>query len=204
MGKDCCSPATNNSNSPRYRKMLWLALAINGLMFVIEMISGIVAGSVSLQADAIDFLGDAANYGISLFVLGMALNVRAQAAYLKGLSMYGFGIWVLFSTIWHFFMGTLPEATTMGVIGFIALIANAAVLGLLWAYRKGDSNMRSVWLCSRNDVIGNFAVMLAALGVFGTKSGWPDLIVALLMSVLAIQSAYLIIKSAKIELKAKN
>jgi cation diffusion facilitator family transporter len=203
MGKSCCSP--NLKDTPpneSYKKVLWAALAINVVMFFVEIFGGIVVGSVSLQADAIDFLGDAGNYAISLFVLGMALKVRAKAAYFKGITMGCFGILVFASTIYHFFYGDLPEATTMGLIGFIALLSNALVLALLWKYRTGDSNMRSVWLCSRNDVIGNFAVMLAALGVFRTQSGLPDLLVALLMSLLAVQSAYLVIRDAKRELNS--
>jgi len=201
MGKSCCSvEPTDNPPDNRYKKVLWIVLGINAAMFLVEIIAGFVAGSVSLQADAIDFLGDAGNYAISLFVLGMALQARAKAAYLKGITMGIFGLWVLLSTIWHFIHGEMPEASTMGLIGFLALISNAVVLGLLWKYKTGDSNMRSVWLCSRNDVIGNFAVMLAALGVFGTKSDWPDLAVAFLMSVLAIQSAYLVIKHSKSDL----
>lgn len=201
MGKSCCSPSLKDSPpNESYKKILWIALAINAVMFLVEIVSGIVAGSVSLQADAIDFLGDAGNYAISLFVLGMAIQVRAKAAYLKGLTMGCFGIWVFASTVYHFFYGDLPEAATMGLIGFVALISNALVLSLLWKYRTGDSDMRSVWLCSRNDVIGNFAVMLAALSVFGTQSGLPDLVVAFLISLLAVQSAYLVIIDAKKEI----
>lgn len=199
MGKDCCSPDHKNSSSFVYKKILWIVLGINAFMFIIEIISGIVAGSVSLQADAVDFLGDAANYAISLVVLNMALATRAKVAFLKGVTMGLFGIWVLGSTIWHFFLGTLPEAMTIGAVGFAALIANAIVLVLLWKYKTGDSNMRSVWLCSRNDVIGNLAVLLAAIGVFGTQSGWPDLIVASFMSLLAIQGSYVVIRHARLE-----
>jgi len=180
----------------RFRRVLWVALAINAVMFAVEMVAGLAAGSVSLQADALDFLADAGNYGISLFVVGMALHHRAVAALLKGATMGLFGLWVVGATIWHAVAGTLPHATVMGTVGFAALIANAAVLAMLWAYRDGDSNMRSVWLCSRNDVIGNIAVMLAALGVFGTGTGWPDLIVAAVMGILALQGAYIVIRQA--------
>ena len=204
MVKSCCSvDPTDNPPDDRYKKVLWIVLGINAVMFLVEIIAGFFAGSVSLQADAIDFLGDAGNYAISLLVLRKALQTRARAAYLKGITMGIFGLWVLLSTFWHFAHGAMPEASTMGLIGFLALISNAVVLGLLWKYKTGDSNMRSVWLCSRNDVIGNFAVMLAALGVFGTKLAWPDLVVAFLMSVLAIQSAYLVIRHAKSELNIR-
>jgi Co/Zn/Cd efflux system component len=175
---------------------LWAALIINGGMFCIEIVAGLMAGSVSLQADALDFLGDVANYGISLFVIGMALRYRATAALIKGMTMGAFGIWVIGATVSNAVKGTVPHALTMGEVGFAALAANAAVFALLWAYRKGDSNMRSVWLCSRNDVIGNLAVLFAALGVFGTGTGWPDVIVAGLMASLGIQGAFQVIRQA--------
>jgi Co/Zn/Cd efflux system component len=181
--------------------VLWAALGINGIMFLIEVIAGLMAGSVSLQADALDFLGDVANYGISLFVIGMALRDRAKAALIKGATMGLFGLWVTGAVLWHTLYGTLPRAVTMGEVGFAALVANASVFGLLWAYRKGDSNMRSVWLCSRNDVIGNLAVLLAAVGVFGTGTGWPDVIVAGLMAGLGIQGAVQVVKHALEELR---
>jgi Co/Zn/Cd efflux system component len=170
-------------------------------MFAIEVAAGLAAGSASLQADALDFLGDAGNYAISLFVVGMALRYRATAALLKGATMGVFGLWVLGVTAWHIWHGTLPEALTMGAVGTAALLANAASFGLLWAYRAGDSNMRSAWICTRNDVLGNLAVLLAALGVFGTGTGWPDLIVAGAMAVLALQGAALVVKHALSELR---
>ncbi|MFW6028200.1 MAG: cation transporter, partial [bacterium] len=158
MSAGCCHHQCETSaaqvRDARYRKVLWAALAINGVMFAAEMVAGLAAGSASLQADALDFLGDAANYGISLFVVGLALRYRAMASLVKGASMGLFGLWVIGMTTWHAISGTLPHAATMGAVGFAALLANAAVFAILWAYRAGDSNMRSVWLCSRNDVIG--------------------------------------------------
>jgi Co/Zn/Cd efflux system component len=165
MGTTCCQ-STQPSN-PTYKKILWIVLAINAAMFFAELLLGFAAGSVSLQADALDFLGDAANYGISLPVVGLALHHRARAAFLKGISMGVFGLWVVGSALWHFTHGTVPEASTMGLVGTAALLTNAISFALLWEYRSGDSNMGSVWLCSRNDVIGNCAVLLAALGVLG-------------------------------------
>lgn len=173
-------------------------------MFLVEIVAGLMAGSVSLQADALDFLGDVANYGVSLFVIGLALRYRARAALIKGLTMGLFGLWVIGATVWHAYHATIPHAIAMGEVGFAALIANAAVFVLLWTYRKGDSNMRSVWLCSRNDVIGNFAVLLAALGVFGTGTGWPDVIVAGLMASLGIQGAVQVVGHALEELRLKQ
>jgi Co/Zn/Cd efflux system component len=168
---------------------------------VIELAAGLQAGSVSLLADAIDFLGDAANYGVSLLVLGMALRWRARAALLKGLSMGGFGIFVLAWAAWSAAAGIVPEPVTMGAVGALALLANVAVAALLYAWREGDANMRSVWLCSRNDAISNVAVMVAALGVFGTGSGWPDLAVAVVMGVLALSAARSVVQQALAELR---
>jgi Co/Zn/Cd efflux system component len=170
-------------------------------MFIIEIGAGLAAGSASLQADALDFLGDAANYGISLFVVGMALRYRASAALAKGATMGAFGLWVIGTVIWHSVHGTLPSAFTMGAVGFAALAANAASFGLLWAYRNGDANMRSAWICTRNDVMGNLAVLLAALGVFGTGTGWPDIIVAAIMAALALQGAAVVARQSLAELR---
>src|SRR5690606_20122655 len=150
------------------RKVLWVALAVNAAMFLVEVGAGLTAGSMSLLADSLDFLGDAANYGISLWVLGLALSVRARASMIKAWSMAAFGVWVLGSTAWHALTGSVPDAAAMGLVGTLALLANLGVAGLLYRFRSGDSNMRSVWLCTRNDALGNLAVLAAALGVFGT------------------------------------
>jgi len=176
-------------------------LVINAAMFLLEIGAGLAAGSASLQADALDFLGDAGNYAISLFVVGMALRYRAMAALAKGATMAVFGLWVIGVTVWHAIHGTLPQAFAMGVIGFTALVANAASFAVLWAHRGGDSNMRSAWICTRNDVIGNLAVLLAAFGVFGTGAGWPDLIVAAIMGTLALQGATIVCRQALAELR---
>lgn len=177
---------------------------INAVLFLIEIVAGVAAGSVSLQADALDFLADAGNYGISLFVAGMALRYRARAALAKGATMGIFGLWVIGATVWHTLHETLPYAQTMGVVGFAALVANAVCFGLLWAHRSGDSNMRSVWLCSRNDVIGNVAVLLAALSVFGTGTDWPDVMVAAAMAGLSVQGALQVIRQALGELRQEQ
>lgn len=203
MSAHCCSHHTpeDRQHDARYRRVLWAVLGINAGMFLVEVVAGLAAGSVSLQADALDFLGDAGNYGISLFVVGMALRYRAYAALAKGATMGLFGLWVIGATMWHAVYGTLPDAVTMGGVGLAALVANAVCLGLLWAYKAGDSNMRSVWLCSRNDVLGNVAVLLAALGVFGTGTGWPDIIVAAVMAVLALQGAVIVVRQAAGEIR---
>jgi Co/Zn/Cd efflux system component len=199
MGCCDCGPSETLVTSA-YRRVLVWALVINAVMFGVEIVAGLVSGSVSLQADAIDFLGDAGNYGISLAVVGMALAWRARAALLKGLTMGAFGLWVAGNTIWQFLHGGVPDATTMGAIGFMALVANLSVALMLYRYRQGDSNMRSVWLCSRNDAISNVAVMLAALGVFGTGTNWPDLMVAAVMAGLALSSAWSVIRHARADL----
>src|SRR4051794_18909535 len=201
---DHCHASDPQRGNPGYRRALWVVLGINAGMFLVEIFAGLAAGSASLQADALDFLADAANYGISLFVVGMALRYRAMAALTKGLSMGAFGLWVIGTVIWHAIVGTVPEAITMGAVGVAALLANAASFGLLWAYRTGDANMRSVWLCSRNDVIANFAVLLAALGVFKAGQGWPDILVAIVMASFALQSAWLVIRLAVAELQVRH
>jgi Co/Zn/Cd efflux system component len=186
---------------PVYRKILWFSLIVNAAMFFIESVAGFKSDSVSLLADAIDFLGDAANYGVSLAVLSMAMAWRSKAALLKGTCMLGFGLFVLGRAVWAAKMGAVPEAATMGSIGFLALVANVVVALMLYRYRTGDANMRSVWLCSRNDAFGNIAVMLAALGVFGTGTAWPDLAVAAGMAGLAIWGGWSVIQHARLELK---
>src|SRR5262245_29609287 len=201
MGASCCGGMPKSeAPDPRYRRALWLVLAINAAMFCVEIGAGLAAGSASLQADALDFLGDAGNYAISLFVVGMTLRYRAMAALAKAATMGAFGLWVIGVTAWHALHGTLPHAFTMGAVGFTALVANAGSFALLWTYRGGDSNMRSAWICTRNDVLGNLAVLLAALGVFGTGTGWPDLVVASIMAALALQGAGIVLPQALVEL----
>jgi Co/Zn/Cd efflux system component len=197
---DHCSSASE-LNSRTWRRVLWLALAVNAGMFLAEMVAGLAAGSASLQADALDFLGDAANYAISLGVAGLALAWRARAALAKGATLLMLGFWVIAGTAWHAYWGALPAAEVMGSVGLVALIANAGVALMLYRYRTGDANMRSVWICSRNDVIGNVAVMLAALGVFGTGTGWPDVIVAAIMAALGIGGGWQIMRHALAELR---
>ena len=201
MGKDCCAQETAPVDAG-FRVVLCIALGVNLAMFLIEVVAGVVAGSVSLLADALDFFGDAANYGISLIVLGMALQWRARAALIKGLSMGLFGLWVIGTAVGHAFGGSIPEAATMGAVGFLALAANVGVAMLLFQYRGGESNMRSVWLCSRNDAIGNVAVILAATGVFATGTRWPDLLVAVIMASLALTAAAQVVRQSFGEMKA--
>lgn len=207
MGHACHSHVADSTaesarRSPAYRRVLWAALLINAAMFGVEVGGGLHAGSVALLADAVDFFGDAANYGLSLFVLGMAATARARAALFKGLTMGLFGTLVLGRAAWSATSGVVPEPATMGMIGALALVANLAVAALLYAWRDGDANMRSVWLCTRNDAIGNVAVLFAALGVFGTGSAWPDIGVACVMGLLALGAARSVILQARGELAA--
>lgn len=202
----CCSGPCSSSTPPpdgRYRKVLWAALLINFVMFGVELSSSLAAGSVALLADSVDFLGDAANYAVSLFVLGMAMVWRSRAAYAKGVVMGAFGVLVLIKALWFGLGQNVPHAQAMGAVSLLALAANGAVAAMLYAFRNGDANMRSVWLCTRNDMIGNLAVMLAALGVFGTQAGWPDIVVASIMACLGLSAARDIIRQARAELRGQ-
>lgn len=205
MGSHCChhvEPPAGKADR-RYRRVLWTALAVNAAMFGIELSAGLAAGSVALQADALDFLGDAASYAISLFVLGLSLRWRAAAGMVKGLAMGAFGLWVIAATARQSMAGGVPEAGIMGIVGFLACAANVGVAVMLFRFRGGDSNRRSVWLCSRNDAIGNLAVVIAASGVFATGSAWPDLLVAAVMATLALTAAVQVLRQAAGELRAR-
>jgi Co/Zn/Cd efflux system component len=204
MADSCCHHCHEEESGTARRRVLWIALFLNAGMFAVEIGAGLAAGSASLQADALDFLGDAANFSVSLFVVGMALRYRAVAALIKGASMGLLGMWVIGVTVWHAWHGTLPEAVTMGAVGVAALIANGVSFALLWAYRGADANMRSAWICTRNDVLGNLAVLLAAVGVFGTGTGWPDVIVAAIMSSLSLQGAAVVIRQSLRELRQER
>ncbi|MBL8381243.1 MAG: cation transporter [Burkholderiales bacterium] len=193
--------AADTPGSPAYRRVLWVALWVNAGMFAVELASGWAADSAALLADAADFFGDAANYAISLAVLAMAPVWRSRAALLKGLSMAAYGLFVLVKAGVAAAGGSAPEPVTMGVIALLALAANVTVAWLLFRFRQGDANMRSVWLCSRNDAIGNVAVLFAALGVFGTGAAWPDLLVAAIMAALALSAGWVVARQARAELR---
>ena len=196
----CCGhDAKFEGVSDDYKRRLWLVIGLNATMFAVEMTAGHLAMSQALQADALDFLGDALTYGISLAVIGASVRARTTAALAKGLSLLLMGLWVLGSTVYRVFYAGVPEAEIMGLVGFLALLTNLASVLLLVRYKDGDANVRSVWLCSRNDAIGNVAVMIAALGVWGTATGWPDLIVAMIMAGLFLSSAVQIVRQALLE-----
>jgi len=201
----CCGQDTKfDGVSPAYKRRLWLVIALNALMFLVEMGAGQLAKSQALQADALDFLGDALTYGLSLAVIGASVQARTNAALFKGISLLLVGLWVVASTFYRVFYSTLPVAEIMGWIGALALLVNCVSVLLLVRYKDGDANVRSVWLCSRNDAIGNVAVLLAALGVWGTATAWPDLIVAGIMASLFLSSAFQIIAQALRERRASG
>lgn len=196
MGQCCGNDVKFDGASRPYRRALWIVIAINAVMFLIEMTAGALSGSRALQADALDFLGDTATYTISLLVIGRPLATRANAALIKGVTLGAMGLWVLGSTLYYTLILGVPSAGVMGVVGTLALLANLASVGILLRYRNGDANVRSVWLCSRNDAIGNLAVLGAALLVGLTQTAWPDLLVAGFMASLFLRSATQIIRQA--------
>lgn len=205
MGAHCCGTGVKFAGlSADYKRRLWLVIAINAAMFLVEMAAGALAGSNALQADALDFLADAATYGISLAVIGASIRIRAVAAIAKAASLSLMALWVLGMTGYHVLLVGVPRADVMGVIGVMALAANVTSVLILMRYKDGDANVRSVWLCSRNDAIGNVAVMLAALAVWGTGTKWPDLLVAALMAGLFFYSSMRILQQSIAEIRAQR
>ena len=204
MADDCCASACGTKqtlNDPRWRRVLWIALALNLAMFLVGIVAGVMAQSRSLQADALDFLGDGANYAISLGVAGLALHWRARAALLKGLTILLFGFGVLASAVWGLIHGSSPDPFAMGIVGFIALLVNLSVALMLYRYRTGDANMRSVWICSRNDAINNVLVIAAGMAVLWSGSGLPDLLLAFIMAALGISGGWQIVRQSALELR---
>jgi len=195
-GSCCGSNVKFDGMSAEYRRRLWIVIAINAVMFVVEMTAGVLSRSQALQADALDFLGDTLTYGMSLAVIGASLRVRATAALVKGLSLTLMGLWVFGSTAYHVLVLGIPRAEIMGAVAILALAANISSVLVLMKYKDGDANVRSVWLCSRNDAICNVAVVPAAAGVWGTATAWPDLIVAAVMAALFLYSSAAILKQA--------
>ena len=201
MSASCCASSKKPAVDPRWRRALWIALIVNAAMFLAELGAGEIADSRALQADALDFFGDAANYAISLGVAGLALTWRARASLFKGVTLAILGAYVMVGALISVFSGASPEPRIMGAVGIAALAANVAVALMLYRFREGDSNMQSVWICSRNDAIANIAVVAAAVGVFGTGTAWPDLIVAAMMATIGISGGIKIIRLAWSELR---
>lgn len=200
MGAHCCDDVKFDGIDPVYKRVLILVIIINAVMFLVEMPMGFIGQSQALKADALDFLGDTLTYAISLAVIGKAASLRAKVAMLKGLSLAAMGLWVLGSTVYSAIYISEPAALIMGSVGAAALFANVLSVLLLMRFKDGDANVRSVWLCSRNDAIGNVMVMIAASGVWFSGTGWPDLIVAALMATLFLSGAFAIIRQARHEL----
>ena len=200
MSAGCCEDTTFDGNNARYKRALWAVIAINISMFVVEIGASVFSGSQALQADALDFLADSITYTITILVVGKSLKARASAALFKGSSLAIVGLWVLASTFYHLFYGNTPAAEIMGWTAGLALAANLASVFILIKFRDGDSNVRSVWICSRNDAIGNVAVLIAAWGVWETDSALPDLVVALFMASLFLYGATQIIQQARREI----
>lgn len=202
MSIGCCgSESKFDGTSTEFRRALWAVIAINGVMFAFELSAGLLANSKALQADALDFMGDTITYALSLYVIGMSIRTRGMVAMLKGVSLAGMGAWILISTIYQAFVTKVPAAEVMGMIGFVALAANLLSVAILLRFKDGDANVRSVWLCSRNDAIGNIAVIIAASGVWATGAAWPDLIVAAIMAGLFSWSSFQIIRQARSEIQ---
>ena len=185
----------------RQRRVLQVVLAINAAMFAVELVAAVVAHSTALLADSVDMLGDAFVYGVSLYVIGRAPVWQARAALLKGVIMAGFAGGVLVEAATKLVRGLTPDADVMWTVAGLALLANGAVLGLLWRHRADDLNLRSAWLCSRNDVLANGAVLLAALGVRLTGSAWPDVLVGLAIAALFGSSAAGVIRQARVAVR---
>ena len=196
-----CNDVKFDGLSQGYKKVLWVVIGINFLMFFVEMLASMLSGSMALRADALDFFGDTLTYSITLLAIGHSLKWRASAAMFKGLTLAALGLWVFGSTLYRVYVTGIPNEFIMGYVALAAFGANVISALLLLKYRDGDANVRSVWLCSRNDAIGNLAVIIAAFAVYGTKSYWPDLLVAFLMASLFLHSSYLIIRQALSELK---
>jgi Co/Zn/Cd efflux system component len=199
MGDGCCK-IPDAPKGLSYRRVLWLALAANLAMFLVELAASVYSGSSALAADAADFLGDSANYALSLGALALGGVWSSRVALGKGIAMACYGVGVLAYAGWRAWVGTPPEPLTMGLVGALAFCVNFGVAALLYRFREGDANMRSVWLCTRNDVIANLLVIGAAIGVFGTGTVWPDVLVAAALATLGLTSGRSVIRQARAEI----
>lgn len=201
---DCCSGKACEIEALRGRQSstLKIVLAINAVMFVVELTAGLIGHSVSLVADSLDMLGDALVYGFSLYVVARGAAMKARAALFKGIIMAGFGLFVLGQAVYRIVFPQLPVFEAIGAIGLLALATNSVCLYLLWRHRADDINMSSIWLCSRNDIIANVSVLFAAAGVWLTQSGWPDIMVGLALAALFLRSALHVLRESLRELRA--
>ena len=190
---DCCEVR----EIPReQRRVLHVVLWINAAMFLTESVAGLLANSTALLADSVDMLGDAIVYGFSLYVIGRGVVWQARAAQLKGIVMAAFAVGVLVQVGAKIARGLVPTVEVMSAVGALALAANLVCLGLLWRRRGDDINMRSAWICSRNDVIGNAAVLVAAGATAVTASPWPDIVIGLLVASVFARSAVQVLREA--------
>ena len=198
----CCEHKTEEINSLRreHRKVLVLVLVINAVLFMVESVAGLLAHSTALLADSLDMLGDSLVYGFSLYVLWRSAEWKAMAAMVKGIVMALFGIGVLIEAVYKIAAGVTPVAETMGIIGLLVLIGNGVCFLLLFRHRSDDLNMRSTWLCSRNDIIANVAVLLAAVGVRLMNSAWPDIVVGATIAGLFLRSSFTVLSESFAEL----
>ena len=202
MSDACCHVPPPPRDSQSYRRVLWIALFANLAMCGVELVASFFSGSTALAADAADFLGDSANYALSLGAIAAGGVWLSRVALLKGAAMSVYGVAVLAYAGWRAWVGVPPEPLTMGVVGALALAVNFSVAALLYRFREGDANMKSVWLCTRNDVIANILVLIAAVGVFGTGTVWPDAGVAAILAILGLSSGRIVIRQARAELQA--
>jgi cation diffusion facilitator family transporter len=202
----CCDSKTNEVEVlwSRQSRILWVVLAINSGMFVAEAFCGLLAGSAALLADSLDMLGDALVYGVSLAVIGRSRKARAAAATLKGAAMLLFGVGVLAEVAYKLYTQHVPDASIMSMTAAVALVANSICLLLLTRHRSDDINMRSAWICSRNDLAANAGVILAAAGVFITNTIWPDIAVGLLITGLFLRSSLHVLRQAASELRVRT
>jgi Co/Zn/Cd efflux system component len=200
----CCNHdhhGAGEAQSGAFRRVVWLALVLNFAMFAVELVAGWYAGSVALWSDALDFFSDGANYAVTLAVLSLGVRHRALAAMFKGATMAAFGLWILAAIGVNALAGGVPSAPVMGGVAAAALAVNLSVAAMLYGFRNGDANRRSLWLCTRNDALGNLAVLAAASGVFATNANWPDLLVAFGMALLALYSAQQVVRQSLDELR---
>lgn len=196
---DCCGKVTAAPIDAQAQRILWIVLIANAAMFLVEAIGGHAVGSLALQADALDFGADAATYGVTLWAVGQSARVRTRAALLKSAAMLVMGAAILVMAIGKLIAPTPPDPAPMGVIGFMALSVNLSAVVLLLRFRQSDANLRSVWLCSRNDAFGNVLVMIAAAATVATRSPWPDFAVGVIMSLLFLSGSWSVYTQARRE-----